>query len=160
MGGTLSPPFYMMTDVSFYHLTRSSLEQALPRLLEKILDSQKRAVVYGATDERIDALNTTLWTYGRGSFIPHGTHKEGNTVDQPVWLTTQEENPNGATFLVLIENQTCPDLEPYERCLILFDGNDEVALKDARASWKALREKGHTITYWAQDQNGRWEKAA
>lgn len=150
----------LMTDIGFYHLTRSSLEQALPRLLEKILDSQKRAVVYGATPERIDALNGYLWTYGRGSFIPHGTAKEGNASDQPIWLTVTDETPNNATFLVMIENQTLPDLSPYERCLILFDGNDEDSLQKARASWKDLKEKGHAVTYWAQDKEGRWEKAA
>ena len=149
-----------MTDVGFYHLTRSSLEQALPRLLEKILDTQKRAIIYGATAERVDSLNTTLWTYGRGSFIPHGTHKEGNAEDQPVWLTTQDENPNNATFLLVIENQSLPHLDPYERCLILFDGNDDAAVKDARATWKTLKDEGHSVTYWAQDKDGRWEKAA
>ena len=149
-----------MTDVAFYHMTRSSLEQALPRLLERILETQKRAIVYGATQERIDSLNTTLWTYGRGSFIPHGTHKDGNPEDQPVWLTTENENPNNATFLLVIENQTLPTLDTYERCLILFDGNDETAVKDARATWKTLKGLGHTLAYWAQDKDGRWEKAA
>ncbi|MEB3702921.1 DNA polymerase III subunit chi [Candidatus Bealeia paramacronuclearis] len=149
-----------MTEVSFYHLTRSSLEQALPRLLEKILDAQKRAIVYGTTPQRMESLNTSLWTFGRGSFIPHGTEKEGNAEDQPVWLTTESENPNGATFLVMVENQKLPDLTPYERCLILFDGNNDTALKDARASWKDLKDKGLSITYWAQTTDGKWEKAA
>ena len=34
-----------MTEINFYHLTRSSLEQALPRLLEKTLQAGERAVV-------------------------------------------------------------------------------------------------------------------
>ena len=34
-----------MTEVNFYHLTKSSLEQALPRLLERTLQAGERAVV-------------------------------------------------------------------------------------------------------------------
>ena len=35
----------MATEVNFYHLTRSSLEEALPRLLVKTLQAGERAVV-------------------------------------------------------------------------------------------------------------------
>ena len=35
----------MATEVNFYHLTRSSLEDALPRLLVKTLQAGERAVV-------------------------------------------------------------------------------------------------------------------
>ena len=34
-----------MTDVAFYQLERSPLEQVLPKLLEKTLDAGKRALV-------------------------------------------------------------------------------------------------------------------
>ena len=37
----------MATEVNFYHLTRSSLEDALPRLLQKTLQAGERAVVLG-----------------------------------------------------------------------------------------------------------------
>ena len=53
----------MATEVNFYHLTRSSLEDALPRLLTKTLQAGERAVVMLGSPERVDALNTHLWTY-------------------------------------------------------------------------------------------------
>ncbi|WP_264811938.1 DNA polymerase III subunit chi, partial [Gluconacetobacter johannae] len=34
-----------MAEIGFYHLTRSSLEQALPPLLGRTLDAGRRAVV-------------------------------------------------------------------------------------------------------------------
>jgi len=149
-----------MTDIGFYHLTSLPLERALPRLLEKILEARKRAVVLCASAERLDFLNGTLWTLGKLSFIPHGSAKEGSPEDQPVWLTLQDENPNGAQFLILTEGMESPSIGEYERCLDLFDGNDEDAVLSARARWKIYKDQGHNVTYWKQATSGAWEKGA
>lgn len=149
-----------MTEIGFYHLTTSPLERALPRLLEKILESKKRAVVLCASETRLDFLNSSLWTTGKLSFIPHGSAKEGFEKDQPVWLTTLDENPNGAQFLILTEGVLSPSLASYERCLDLFDGNDEDEVLKARERWKSYKDQGHTVTYWKQKDSGAWEKGS
>ncbi|MEL7049711.1 MAG: DNA polymerase III subunit chi, partial [Pseudomonadota bacterium] len=46
-----------MTEVMFYHLERQSLEQVLPKLLEKTLERGWTAVVQAGFKERVDALN-------------------------------------------------------------------------------------------------------
>ena len=147
-----------MTEIGFYHLTTSPLERALPRLLEKILEVRKRGVILCASEARLDFLNGALWTLGRSSFIPHGSAKEGFAEDQPIWLTTLDENPNKAQFLILTDGSESPSLSTYERCLDLFDGNDEEALLSARARWKAYKDQGYAVTYWKQTESGAWEK--
>ena len=147
-----------MTEIGFYHLTTSPLERALSRLLEKTLEARKRAVILCASEERLDFLNGSLWTLGKISFIPHGSAKDGFAEDQPIWLTTQDENPNGAQFLFLTDGIESPSLTRYERCLDLFDGNDEDAILQARIRWKKCKEQGHHITYWKQTEGGAWEK--
>jgi DNA polymerase-3 subunit chi len=149
-----------MTEIGFYHLTTSPLERALPRLLEKILDVRKRAVVLCGSEERLDYLNGALWTIGKASFIPHGSAKEGFPEDQPIWLTTVDENPNGAQFLILTDGTPVSSLPTYERCLDLFDGKDEEAVLNARTRWKTYKEAGHSLTYWKQTDAGAWEKGA
>lgn len=149
-----------MSEIGFYHLTTSPLERALPRLLEKILENRKRGVILCASQERLDFLNGALWTLGKASFIPHGSSKEGFADDQPIWLTTQDENPNGAQFLILTDGSESPSLSTYERCLDLFDGNDEEAVSCARARWKTYKDQGHAVTYWKQTETGSWEKGA
>lgn len=149
-----------MTDIGFYHLTTSPLERALPRLLEKILEGHKRAVILCASQERLDFLNNALWTMGKASFIPHGSTKEGSPEDQPIWLTLQDENPNGAQFLIQTDGVTSPSLSTYGRCLDLFDGNDEDAVAQARQRWTDHKNQGHTVTYWKQTPSGTWEKGA
>jgi len=147
-----------MTDIGFYHLTTSPLERALPRLLEKILETKKRAVIMCSSEERLNFLNGILWTLGKLSFIPHGSHKEGFAEDQPIWLTLQDENPNGAQLLILTDGAESPSISIYDRCLDLFDGNDEGAVLQARERWKKYKDQGHSITYWKQTESGAWEK--
>ena len=91
-------------------------------------------MVLAGSTERVEALNAALWTYDPGSFLPHGSAADGNAGAQPVWLTTSDERPNGATFLVLTDGMQAADLGSYERCLDLFDGNDESARQAARRS--------------------------
>ncbi len=46
-----------------------------------------------------------------------------------------------------------------ERVCILFDGNDDAAVEQARGQWRALTEAGCAAQYWSQEQ-GRWAKKA
>jgi DNA polymerase-3 subunit chi len=145
------------TEVGFYHLTRSALEPALGRLLERVLDSGLRAVVRAASAERAEALNRALWQFGRDSFLPHGTRADGSAEDQPVFLTDREDYPNRADVLVLVDGAEA-DPAGFRRCLYLFDGKDEQALERARDLWRRWRERGMALTYWQQTERG-WQKA-
>ena len=99
-----------------------------------------------------------MWTYDPNSFLPHGTAKEGRAEAQPVYLTAAEENPNGASLLVLTDGAAPGFMDSFERCLDLFDGNDAGAVEAARARWKHLKDAGHDLTYWQQIDLGGWEK--
>lgn len=149
-----------MSDVSFYHLQRQSLEHALPKLLERVASADMRAVVIGDTSERIEALNTLLWTYDPDSFLAHGTANDGPPEDQPIYLTTADENPNAASVLVLLDGRGVDNLANYERVLDLFDGNDESAVAAARNRWASYKDAGHTVAYWQQKPEGGWEQKA
>ena len=149
-----------MAEVGFYHLTRSGLERALPALLEKVVAGGMRAVVRAGSDERVEALNALLWTYDQDSFLPHGSARDGEAADQPIWLTAGDDNPNRATVLVLTDGVAAADLTGFDRCLDLFDGRDETAVAAARERWRACREAGHGVVYWQQNDRGGWEKRA
>jgi DNA polymerase-3 subunit chi len=146
------------TEVNFYHLTRSSLEDALPRLLLKTLQAGERAVVMLGSPERVDALNMHLWTFDEGSFLPHGSARDGEADRQPIWLTHLDENPNGAAFLFVADRARSQRVADYKRCFELFDGRDEAAVADSRERWKAYRTAGHAVVYWQQTSSGGWEK--
>ncbi|TQF78258.1 DNA polymerase III subunit chi [Elioraea sp. Yellowstone] len=146
-----------MAEIGFYHLTRTALEVALPKLLGRVLEAGGRAVVKAASEERVAALDTALWLCPDPDWLPHGTRATGEADLQPIWLTTEDEAPNGARFLFLVEGATSARLDDFERVFDLFDGRDEVAVAAARQRWTAAREAGHTLTYWRQTARG-WER--
>jgi len=148
-----------MSEISFYHLQKSPLEMVLPRLLEKTLESDKRAVVMMGSAERVEFLNNVLWTYKKDSWLPHGNAKDGHAELQPIWLTVEDENPNQAAFLFLADGAQSNKMNDYERCFELLDGNDPDAVSAARERWKVYQDAGHGVTYWSQNDQGGWEKS-
>lgn len=152
---TTSPP-----EVLFYHLERRPLEAVLPQLVERTLERGWRAVLQASSAERVEALDTHLWTYAEESFLPHGTRKDGRPERQPVYLTTGEENPNGAHVRFLVDGAVAPGFEGYQRLVYLFDGRDPEAVEQARGEWRRAKAAGCTVTYWQQGEGGRWEKRA
>ena len=145
----------------FYHLQGQKLEGVLPTLLERSVERGWRVVVQGASDERIDALDSHLWIYSDDSFLPHGTWREAEAADQPVLLTVTDANPNAASVRFLIDGAPVPaDAETYQRLVLLFDGDDDDAVAAARAQWAEVKAKGFDATYWQPDDSGRWVKKA
>jgi DNA polymerase-3 subunit chi len=167
-----------MTEVRFYHLQRKTLDQALPPLLEKVLERGMRAVVVAGSEERVEALTQWLWVADPASFLPHGSRRDGAAAEQPIWLTTAIENPNGAQVLVLTDGAG-GGFESGEAgvggdgvggdgvggvgagfTLVcdLFDGNDPGAVAQARQRWRGCKTAGLALTYWQQSAEGRWER--
>ena len=149
-----------MTEVRFYHLQRSALEQALTKLLEKTLERGWRAVVMAGSEDRVEALNAVLWNYSREGFLPHGSKKDGYPDRQPVWLTDQDENPNAATVLFLVDGVDSAKISEFDLCCEMFDGRDDDAVAVAREHWKLRKDTGFALTYWQQTEQGAWEKKA
>lgn len=149
-----------MTDVLFYHLTESKLEEALPALLEKSLERGWVVTIQTSLEARRDFLNEHLWTFRDESFLPHGSDTEPMAEDQPILLTATADNVNGAGVRFVVDGAEPPALEPYERVVFMFDGYDQIQLESARAQWKKLKGDGHNLTYWQQSPEGRWIKKA
>lgn len=145
-----------MTDIGFYHLTRTGADQALPALLGRTLQAGERAVIRCAPD-RVAALDTALWICPDPDWLPHGTAATGNADLQPIWITEADDAPNRASFLFLLDGTGSANLDRYKRVFDLFDGNDEAAVAAARQRWKAAKAAGHALTYWQQGPRG-WEK--
>ena len=152
-----------MPETLFYHLERKSLEDALPSLLERTREREWRALVRVGNAERMEALDTHLWTYAEHTFLAHGTAAEGHGQRQPIYLTTEDENPNAAEVLFLVggaypSDWTAEALKGHARIVLMFDGRDPEALAVARAQWRSAKDAGHAVTYWKESASGKWEK--
>lgn len=149
-----------MTEVYFYHLEKSSLETVLPRLLQASLNRGWRVVVQAGTDQRVEALTAALWTFDEEAFLPHGSKADGFAELQPVWITDTAETPNGACVRFYVDGAELDTVEGLLRAVVLFDGADPGAIERARQDWKRFKAEGHTISYWQQDEQGRWQNRA
>lgn len=143
-------------EIRFYHLQRTTLETALPTMLERVLARGQRALVMAGSPDRVEALTNHLWTYSEKSFLPHGSARDGCAAEQPVWLTDQDERPNAADVLFLTDGATSARIGDYAMVVEMFDGNDQTAVAAARTRWTAYKATGHALTYWRQDDSGRW----
>lgn len=146
-----------MPVVMFYHLTRSGVAQTAATLLERALGAGWRVMVRGTDLARLEVLDTQLWL-PEDSFLPHAL--AGGPMDsaQPVLLGLGPVG-NDARALMVVDGAAVEVAEAsgLERVWILFDGNDEGALVQARGQWKHLSGAGLSAQYWAED-SGRWQK--
>ena len=147
-----------MSEIGFYHLTRSTAEQAVPKLLGRTLAAGQRAVVLCGDPARLQALDDVLWASTDPDWLPHGSAKTGEAELQPIWLTLQAEAPNGARFLFRLDGAEA-DPAAFDRVFDLFDGGDEAAVAAARRRWTSAKAAGHQVTYWQQGERG-WQKKA
>jgi DNA polymerase-3 subunit chi len=144
----------------FYHLERQPLQAVLPVLVEKTLARGWRALLRFSTPERLETIDSALWTYRDESFLPHGSARDGHADRQPAFLALEDANPNGAAVLFLLEATEEREPERFSRVIRLFDGADEEAKALARAEWKRAKAAGFDVSYWRQDANGAWKKSA
>jgi DNA polymerase-3 subunit chi len=154
-----------VTEVLFYHLERRALEDVLPGLLERTRERGWKALVRLGSAERMAAIDTHLWTYNDRGFLAHGTADDGHAGRQPIYLTTEDENPNNADVLFLAGGAdagdwTVPAIKARARVVLLFDGRDAEALAAARGHWKLAKDAGHDVTYWKESTSGKFEKQA
>jgi DNA polymerase-3 subunit chi len=150
-----------MTEVLFYHLHRQPIERVLPNLIERSLERGWRVAVQTASEERAEALDAHLWTFRDDAFLPHGNWREAEAAEQPVLITINEFNPNGASVRFLIDGAALPaDAPAYARIVLMFDGEDLDAVAAARERWSEAKANGFEVTYWQADQEGRWQRKA
>jgi DNA polymerase III subunit chi len=149
-----------VSEVRFHHLERRRIDQALPRLLERALDEGRRVVVRASSEEVVAALNERLWTYDDASLLPHGAAGDGDPMTQPIFLTSELENPNAATMLVRLSGAEAVEADDaFDLVVLMFDGRDEAALAHARGEWRRLKDQGGAISYWRESDEGGWERA-
>ncbi len=150
-----------MSEIRFYHLQSARLENVLPVMLERAYRQNERVLVMAGSAERVEALNAHLWTYRPDSFLPHGSRRDGEEKEQPIYLTDRAENANAAGILMLCDNAEYPAFDEFRLVCLIFDGRDEAALGAARSRWRDLKAGGgHRLLYYQEDESGKWQERA
>lgn len=142
----------------FYHLEQTTLESALPSLLEKTLEKGWRARVQTGNPDRLGELDSYLWTYRDDSFLPHGRDDQPGADAHPIVLSvkpmqTQED------ILFLLDSAEPGPTPGVKRCITMVDSRNPDGADIARARWKSAKARGETVSYWRQNNSGNWQKA-
>jgi DNA polymerase-3 subunit chi len=149
-----------MTEVSFYHLERQSLDEALALLLGKASQASLKAVVRVSNSMLLTNIDRALWEKPTNSFLPHGTKKDGDADQQPIFITEGDDNPASATLLFIINDAEFGNYENYDRVFYIFEGQNLLNVEHARGQWRELRDRGDTLKYWQQSEQGNWQLKA
>lgn len=148
-----------MLQVDFYHLTKSDMAEALVMLVKKCQLAGKKVLVQ-CPRPAAEAMDEALWTQDPDSWIPHGLDDAAGAAHAQAWIMSSPEgNPVSAEFLFLLHGAERPDMTTFERVFNLFDGRSEAQVSQARAQWQEWRRHDALeMRYFAQDDEGRWEK--
>lgn len=149
-----------MTEVLFYHMTESKLEDALPPLLEKSAERGWRVTVQFRNAERRDVMDAHLWTFRADSFLPHATDEKEKPEIETILLSVGDTNLNASNVRFYVDGAAPENVGGYERVVLMFDGYEESEVDAARSHWKRLKQDGHDLTYWQQNSDRRWQRKA
>lgn len=147
------------TQYWFYHLEASTLEGVLPGLLEKTLEKGWRALVK-LPEARLGEMDGFLWTFRDDAFLPHGRVDEPQAELQPILLSSTTSSAKGFDAVFLIDGETVADMEGVSRAMVMINGRSQEDVQRERGRWKTLKDAGATLSYYQQDERGRWEKKA
>lgn len=148
-----------VTEYWFYHLEASTLEGVLPGLLEKTLSKGWRALVK-LPEDKLESLDTFLWTFRDDSFLPHGREDEPQAELQPILLSATTDSAKGFDAVFLIDGAEVADMDGVSRAMVMINGRASEDVQRERGRWKALKDTGAALAYYQQDDRGRWEKKA
>ncbi|MDB2390276.1 DNA polymerase III subunit chi [Alphaproteobacteria bacterium] len=150
-----------MSKIDFYHLSLSDVETVLLMLLKKTLAAGKKALIL-CPQPAASALDTDLWAHEPDSWLAHGLDDADGKNIAKIWISTDmTSNPIEAEFVFLLHGSVPDDLSKFERVFNLFDGRSEAQVQQARDQWKSWGDLASADRgYFAETDNGRWEKKA
>ena len=119
-----------MTEINFYQID-DVITKSIAPLLIKIIESNKKALIFCKNSATTKEIDDSLWSYGRNKFIPHATKHDKNILEnfgweqQPIAIFDEEKNINQADYIILIEDANIDFIKKFERVFYFYDAIDE-----------------------------------
>lgn len=147
-----------MTEIRFYHMEQATLDQALPAITYKAWQAGNRVMIRVPDKKEARRISDLLWTFNPSVFLPNGADGDASPEKQPVWVTAGNDNINQAGVLILTHGCTYDAVDGFTLCCEMLDGRISDQIQAARARWREYKESGHDLTYWQQDDDGKWQR--
>lgn len=143
-------------EILFYHVKLGTIEQVASLLLRKILDKKQMAVVHCSSQDYMESLSEFLWNV-KDSFLPHITSIETDDLTHPIYLKYDDIIPLKRDILLSCGTAPKAEFINYERTVYIFHNDDTEQVQSARDFWKEY-QSAYSLTYWIQNDEGRWQK--
>ena len=130
--------------VDFYVIEGTSAAARLKvacRLAEKAYLASQHSLIWHTERGELEALDTLLWTFADGSFVPHDWLTSNGAAEAPVLLSAGSPPTTDVDFVVNLAADPPPFLHLTRRVAEIIDG-DEGRRRAGRARFKAYRELG------------------
>lgn len=138
-----------MTEIDFYILERPSDDARLTftcRLAEKAVGRGLTVLIRPGTPDEVPQLDTLLWTFSQGSFLPHcPASRAANPPLEPV-VIDDGAGPIGERWDLLINlGQDVPDyFSRYARVAEVVDEDGE-RRNSGRERYRYYRDRGYPL---------------
>jgi len=91
-----------VTRLELHELPEPKRAGELTKLVTQLYRARRRIVIWVEDQGRLQILDDYLWTFEKLAFIPHAIWNGGDDQrDEPIVLTSEPVNPNGAQVLVV-----------------------------------------------------------
>lgn len=113
------------------------------RLTEKVMRSGKPVYIHTADAEQTHDLDQKLWTFSKGSFVPHDCWQAGHpATDTPVLIGHLEPPDEHHSVLINLANNVPPFFSRYERVLEIVDPANP---DPGRQRFKYYKDRGYPL---------------
>jgi len=137
-----------MTRVDFYVLPESASGDGVMtacRLCEKAVAAGQRVYVHTPDPQRAAAIDSALWSFRQGSFIPHERHEGALEEPLPAVLIGGGEPPDSHHQVLLNLGDEVPGcFSRFDRVLEIVDG-DAARRAQSRHRYKFYRDRGYEL---------------
>ncbi|MGV3278835.1 DNA polymerase III subunit chi [Rickettsiales bacterium LUAb2] len=148
-----------MLDINFYGVSSITKEKALIKLLEKTIETNKKAIVFSNSLDKLQALDDTLWT--SANWLPHALISDEFKEKQLILLTDKLESlPNKPNYLFVIDDSEVVFLDSFERLFIIFYNQDDNEINFAKEKWKFYKKAGYNLKYFQQNREGKFDNVS
>lgn len=133
-----------MPDIHFIKLRKPEKAKHFCELAEQYLQAGRRVLLMVQDDNQAVTLDRFLWTWNKGSFIPHAYDNGAvDCLEEPVLIATREQNGNGARVLVLGKPCSLEFLRQFEEVIDFAEVYDDELAEAARERFRLYREAGY-----------------
>ncbi|MDY0268081.1 DNA polymerase III subunit chi [Trichloromonas sp.] len=132
-----------MPKVEFVKLKKEEKALHLCRLAEEFFAEGERVLILVHDDNQAVTLDRFMWTWKKGSFLPHAfANGAVDCLDEPVVIAVEERNPNGARVLIMGRPASLEFTGQFERIIDFAEMYDDALAEAARRRFARFREAG------------------